>query len=105
MNSKKKRFNIAIDGLSGVGKSSIGYQVAKQLNFIFINSGFFYRYIADRFYLDDTIQLNEIRLFKNEMIGSPSYYLQEIEFYLQEKKSQELQISQKASEISKVPEI
>ncbi|KAF0465060.1 cytidylate kinase [Gigaspora margarita] len=102
MNSKKKRFNIAINGLLGVGKSSIGYQVAKQLNFTFIDSGFFYRYIADRFYLDDIIQLNEIRLFKNEMIGSPFYYLQEIEFHLQEKKLQELQISQKASEISKI---
>ncbi|KAF0562273.1 Cytidylate kinase [Gigaspora margarita] len=42
----------------------------------------------------------------NEMIGSLSYYLQEIEFHLQEKTSQEeLQIGQKASEISKVPEI
>ncbi|KAF0526224.1 cytidylate kinase [Gigaspora margarita] len=51
------------------------------------------------------IQLNEIHLFKNEIIGSPSYYLQEIKFHLQEKKLQELQISQKASEISKIPEI
>ncbi|KAF0554108.1 cytidylate kinase [Gigaspora margarita] len=102
----KKSFNIAIDGLSGAGKSSIGCQVAKRLNFTFIDSGLFYRYIADRFYLDDTIQLNEIRLFKNEMIGNSSYYLQEIEFYLREKNSQEkLQIGQKASEISKVPEI
>ncbi|KAF0556890.1 cytidylate kinase [Gigaspora margarita] len=106
MNIKKKGFNIALDGLSGVGKSSIGCQVAKRLNFTFIDSGLFYRYIADRFYLDDTIQLNEIHLFKNKMIGSPSYYLQEIEFYLQEKTPQEeLQIGQKASEISKVPEI
>ncbi|KAF0488273.1 cytidylate kinase [Gigaspora margarita] len=64
----KKSFNIAIDGLSGVGKSPIRYQVAKQLKFTFIDSGLFYRYIADRFYLDDTIQLNEIYLFKDEMI-------------------------------------
>ncbi|KAF0560721.1 Cytidylate kinase [Gigaspora margarita] len=69
MSIKKKGFNIAIDGLSGIGKSSIGCQVAKRLNFTFIDSGLFYRYIADRFYLDDTIQLNEIHLFKNEMIG------------------------------------
>ncbi|KAF0469257.1 cytidylate kinase [Gigaspora margarita] len=99
-------FNIALDGLSGAGKSSIGYQVAKQLKFTFIDSGLFYRYIADRFYLDDTIQFNEICLFKNEMISSPSYYLQEIELHLQEKTSQEkLQIGQKASEIFKIPEI
>ncbi|KAF0501063.1 hypothetical protein F8M41_020176 [Gigaspora margarita] len=72
----KKSFNIAIDGLSGV----------------------------DRFYLDDTIQLNKIYIFKDEMISKPSYYLQEIEFanlLLQEN----LQNGQKASEISKVPEI
>ncbi|KAF0425154.1 cytidylate kinase [Gigaspora margarita] len=86
MSIKKKGFNIAIDRLSGVGKSSIGYQVAKRLNFTFIDSGLFYRYFADRFYLDDTIQLNEIHLFKNEMI-------------------EKFQIGQKASEISNIPEI
>ncbi|KAF0385624.1 cytidylate kinase [Gigaspora margarita] len=77
---KKTSFNIAIDGLSGVGKSSIGYQVAKWLKFIFIDSGLFYRYIANRFYLDNTIQFNEIYYNKDEMISKQSYYLQEIEF-------------------------
>ncbi|KAF0412225.1 hypothetical protein F8M41_007957 [Gigaspora margarita] len=38
MGIKQKGFNIAIDGHSGVGKSSIGYQVAKRLNFTFIDS-------------------------------------------------------------------
>ncbi|KAF0490121.1 cytidylate kinase [Gigaspora margarita] len=35
--------------------------------------GLFYQYIADQFYLDDTIQLNEIYLFKNEMIENKGY--------------------------------
>ncbi|KAF0385177.1 hypothetical protein F8M41_011504 [Gigaspora margarita] len=83
---QKKGFNIAIDGLSVVSKSLIGCQVAKWLNFTFIDSGLFYRYIANQFYLDDMIQLNEICLFKNEMI-------------------EKFQIGQKASEISNVPEI
>ncbi|KAF0406831.1 cytidylate kinase [Gigaspora margarita] len=86
MNSKKTRFNIAIYGLSGVSKSSIGYQVAEQLNFTFIDSGLFYQYIADLFYFDDMIQFNKIHLFTNEIIYNPSYYLQEIKFHLQEKK-------------------
>ncbi|KAF0540849.1 cytidylate kinase [Gigaspora margarita] len=40
------------------------------------------------------------------MIGNSSYYLKEIEFYLQEKNLQEkFQIGQKASKISNIPEI
>lgn len=36
-------FNVAIDGPAGAGKSTIAKQVAKQLNFIYVDTGAMYR--------------------------------------------------------------
>jgi cytidylate kinase len=41
-----KKINIAIDGWSSCGKSTIARQLAKELNYIFIDSGAMYRAIA-----------------------------------------------------------
>ncbi|VEU78234.1 (d)CMP kinase [Mycoplasmopsis columbinasalis] len=41
-----KKINIAIDGPSGAGKSSVSEALAKKLNYIFINTGSFYRAVA-----------------------------------------------------------
>ncbi|PAF54625.1 (d)CMP kinase [Mycoplasmopsis agassizii] len=41
-----KKINIAIDGPSGAGKSSISKILATQLNYVFINTGSFYRALA-----------------------------------------------------------
>jgi len=41
-----KKINIAIDGWSSCGKSTMARQLAKQLNYIFIDSGAMYRAIA-----------------------------------------------------------
>ncbi len=40
------KINIAIDGPSGVGKSSIAKIISKKLNLVFINTGLMYRAIA-----------------------------------------------------------
>lgn len=41
-----KKINIAIDGPSGVGKSSAAKEIAKTLDLVFINTGLMYRAIA-----------------------------------------------------------
>ena len=40
------RFNVAIDGPAGAGKSTIAKLVAKELNFIYVDTGAMYRAIA-----------------------------------------------------------
>lgn len=39
-------FNIAIDGPAGAGKSTIAKQIAKQLSFVYVDTGALYRAIA-----------------------------------------------------------
>jgi cytidylate kinase len=41
--SQKKRINIAIDGFSACGKSTLAKALAKKLNYVFIDSGAMYR--------------------------------------------------------------
>lgn len=41
-----KRFQVAIDGPAGAGKSTVARQVAKKLGFTFVDSGAMYRAIA-----------------------------------------------------------
>lgn len=74
-----KKINIAIDGPSGVGKSTIAKIIAKNLDLVFINTGLMYRAIA--FYsLKNNLDLNneeiiekaikeiDIELLPNEII-------------------------------------
>lgn len=42
-------FNIAIDGPAGAGKSTIAKQLAKELNFIYVDTGALYRALAYAF--------------------------------------------------------
>ena len=44
--SKVETYQIAIDGPSGVGKSSIAKNIAEKLNFVYINTGAMYRCYA-----------------------------------------------------------
>ena len=41
--SQKKRINIAIDGFSACGKSTLAKALAKKLDYVFIDSGAMYR--------------------------------------------------------------
>ena len=42
----KKYFNLAIDGPAGAGKSTIAKEVAKRLNFIYVDTGAMYRAVG-----------------------------------------------------------
>lgn len=55
-------YNIAIDGPAGAGKSTIARHVARQLDFIYVDTGAMYRAIA-LFFLDNGIQsLEEVNV-------------------------------------------
>ncbi len=53
-----KKINIAIDGWSSCGKSTLARQLAKALNYIFIDSGAMYRAIA-LYFIQNQIALND----------------------------------------------
>ena len=59
----KKTFQIAIDGYSGVGKSTVAQIISKKLNFLFVNTGAMYRCYALAF-INQNVDLNN----KNEVI-------------------------------------
>jgi cytidylate kinase len=53
-----KKINIAIDGWSSCGKSTMARQLAKELNYIFIDSGAMYRAIA-LYFIQHRIDLHD----------------------------------------------
>ncbi|MDK2819567.1 MAG: (d)CMP kinase [Mycoplasmataceae bacterium] len=61
-----KKINIAIDGPSGVGKSTIAKNIAKNLNYLFINTGLMYRAVA-YFCIQNKIDLNDERKVINNL--------------------------------------
>ena len=48
-------FNLAIDGPAGAGKSTIAKRIAKQLGFIYVDTGAMYRAMA-LFFIRNQIQ-------------------------------------------------
>jgi cytidylate kinase len=84
-----KKIVIAIDGFSSTGKSTIAKQVAKKLNYIYVDTGAMYRavtyfalqnsFIGDGFFNSEELinSLNEINItFKfNKVLGFAEVYL------------------------------
>lgn len=58
------KYQIAIDGPSGVGKSSVAFELAQRLNFLYVNTGLLFRGFAyiclQKQKADSTIKLNQI---------------------------------------------
>ena len=52
----KKYFNLAIDGPAGAGKSTIAKEVAKRLNFIYVDTGAMYRAVG-LYYINKNIDV------------------------------------------------
>lgn len=65
MNSLKK-INIAIDGYSSCGKSTLAKALAKRINYIFIDSGAMYRCVA--LYALEHNLVNRKEILRNELI-------------------------------------
>ncbi|PAK21071.1 cytidylate kinase [Mycoplasmopsis agassizii] len=100
-----KKINIAIDGPSGAGKSSISKILATQLNYVFINTGSFYRALA---YEMMSKNWSVEQLIK-ELFNLNFLYENDEHLFLNGVNYSEFlrdpAISQKASEISKHAEI
>jgi len=91
---------ITLDGPSGVGKTTIGKQLALDLEFDFISSGMLYRAIAAHFNAKGVSTINEINITSKNpvicVIDGETY--QEDELYSSE-------INEKSSEIAQLLEI
>lgn len=96
MNSKL----ITIDGPSGVGKTTIGKQLASDLNLDFISSGMLYRAIAAHFDTKGVNSFNEIQLISKD----PITFVIDSETYT-EKSLYSSKINEKSSEIAQQIEI
>ncbi|WP_027334348.1 (d)CMP kinase [Mycoplasma elephantis] len=59
------KINIAIDGPSGVGKSTISSYISKELGYKFINSGNVYRGIAYYLYINNIDYKNKINVINS----------------------------------------
>ena len=91
---------VTIDGPSGVGKTTLGSLLAKELNSNFFSSGKVYRNIAKYLYSNPSSDISDISLDINDeleiTLNSISY--QDIELY-------EKDVNSKSSEIAKLKEV
>ncbi|KLL03949.1 MAG: cytidylate kinase [Mycoplasmataceae bacterium CE_OT135] len=77
--------NIAIDGPAGSGKTTLGKNLAKKINYRFIDSGLFYRYFA-KFCQENNLNywekekvINACSQQKEKVAKNPAIFLQELE--------------------------
>ncbi|MDY2586915.1 (d)CMP kinase [Winogradskyella aquimaris] len=111
-----KKIVIAIDGFSSTGKSTIAKQLAKKLNYIYVDTGAMYRavtyyalqhhLIGDDFFLSDELieSLSEIKItFKfNESLGFSEVYLNGKNI---EKAIRTLEVSRYVSPVATISEV
>ena len=91
---------ITIDGPSGVGKTTVGKQLAFDLNLDFISSGMLYRAIAAHFNKKGVNSFNEIQLTSKD----PITFVIDDETYIEELLYSS-KINEKSSEIARQLEI
>jgi cytidylate kinase len=104
---------IAIDGLSGCGKSSTAREVARQLGYIYIDSGAFYRAVTlylirnhipddDKNLLSKVLKELTIEFRLNTETGIQDTYLNGENV---EKEIRGIEVSEKVASISALPEV
>ena len=91
---------VTIDGPSGVGKTTLGSLLAKELNSNFFSSGKLYRYIAKYLISHPSSGISDISLDINDelKITLNSFSYQDIELY-------DKDVNSKSSEIAKLKEV
>ncbi len=112
----KKKLIIAIDGYSSCGKSTFARAIAKELNYIFIDSGAMYRavtlYCIRRKFIgsgaiDETGIVEELKDIHIEFVYNPD--IAEYETFLNsenvEREIRGIEVSAHVSRISQIPEV
>ena len=91
---------VTIDGPSGVGKTTLGSLLAKELNSNFFSSGKLYRYIAKYLISHPSSGVSDISLDINDELDITlnSFSYQDIELY-------DKDVNSKSSEIAKLKEV
>ncbi len=114
--SDQKKITIAIDGYSSCGKSTLAKALAKELNYIFIDTGAMYRAVTlyasqNKWISQETFDINslienlpniELHFEINEENGKPEIYLNKVNV---ESKIRGLDISNFVSKIASVKEV
>lgn len=99
------RFNIAIDGPAGAGKSTIARIVAEKLNMTYIDTGAMYRAFTLKVLMNNINNVQEII----EMIKNTSIEIVENRVFLDGNdvtdKIRDSQVSQAVSRIAQIPEV
>lgn len=104
---------IAIDGFSSCGKSTLAKALAKELSYVFIDTGAMYRAVALYFMrhqiafdnmtaVEEAIQSIRLHFVFNESTGKSDMYLngENVELAIREMK-----VSQKVSEVAAIPAV
>lgn len=111
-----QNITIAIDGFSSTGKSTLAKQIAKELGYVYVDTGAMYRAVTlyalqnnfineNSFKVNDfVLELDKINLsFKfNEVLGFSEMYLNDVNV---EKEIRTLEVSSYVSRVSAVPEV
>ena len=108
-----KKIIIAIDGFSSCGKSTLAKALAKELAYVFIDTGAMYRAVALYFMrheiafddissIEKAIQSIQLNFAFNEATGKSDMYLngENVELAIREMK-----VSQKVSEVAAIPAV
>ncbi|MBX2930678.1 MAG: (d)CMP kinase [Chitinophagaceae bacterium] len=108
-----KKIIIAIDGFSSCGKSTLAKQLAKELNYVFVDTGAMYRaitvyFLRNNIATDNTKQINQalqhihLNFIFNKEKGSSDMYLnnENVELLIRE-----MLVTQNVSNISTIKEV
>lgn len=113
-----KKITIAIDGYSSCGKSTLAKELAKQLNYIFIDSGAMYRAVSyfalknkiidnnnfDTNKIIEALPQIDIKFKLNHITKSPEVFLNDVNIEDQIRKPEISKIVSKIAEIKEVRE-
>lgn len=103
-----KKINIAIDGLSSTGKSTLAKELAKDLGYIYIDSGAMYRAIT-LYFLNHSIEINKENPALEKALQNISLRFVDQRMYLDELDVEDeirtLRIAGSVSEVAAIPQV